>query len=84
MAMAYQHLISERSGGVERVTLNRPDLRNALNDEVVAELTHWAARVREHHEVRVAVLSGSVFYEDAGAGDCSEHAALATRSPSGA
>jgi len=65
--MAYQHLISERSSGIERVTLNRPDLRNALNDEVVAELTHWAARVREHHDVRVAVLSGAGATFSAGA-----------------
>lgn len=57
--MTYQHLLSTRDGVVERLTLNRPDVRNALNDEVIAELTHWAARVREHRDVRVAVIAGA-------------------------
>lgn len=57
--MTYQHLLSTRDGVVERLTLNRPDVRNALNDEVIGELTHWAARVREHRDVRVAVIAGA-------------------------
>lgn len=57
--MAYRHLTSTRDGGVERLTLNRPDVRNALNDEMIAELTHWAARVREHRDVRAVVLTGA-------------------------
>lgn len=57
--MAYRHLTSVRDGVVERLTLNRPDVRNALNGELIAELTHWAARVREHHDVRVAVMAGA-------------------------
>lgn len=65
--MAYRHLTSVRDGFVERVTLNRPDVRNALNDEVIAELTHWAARTREHRDVRVAVLAGAGSSFSAGA-----------------
>ena len=57
--MPYRHLTVVRDGIVERLTLNRPDVRNALNDEVVAELTHWAARAREHRDLRVAVLAGA-------------------------
>jgi methylglutaconyl-CoA hydratase len=45
-----------RYGPVERVTLNRPDVRNALNDELIAELTEWASSIRG---VRVAVLAGA-------------------------
>ena len=33
-------------GPVARVTLNRPEVRNAFNEEVVAELTAWARRRR--------------------------------------
>lgn len=65
--MAYRHLTSVRDGHVERVTLNRPDVRNALNDEVIAELTHWAARTREQRDVRVAVLAGAGSSFSAGA-----------------
>ncbi len=57
--MAYQHLISTREDVVERLTINRPEVRNALNDEVISELTHWAARVREHRDIRVAVIAGA-------------------------
>jgi methylglutaconyl-CoA hydratase len=60
--MGYRYLNSVRDGPggvIERLTLNRPDARNALNDEVVAELTQWATAVRAHHDLRVAVLAGA-------------------------
>jgi methylglutaconyl-CoA hydratase len=45
-------------GPVVRVTLNRPDVRNAFNEEVIAELTAWAHAVPQSG-ARVAVLSGA-------------------------
>jgi methylglutaconyl-CoA hydratase len=48
-----------RDGAVERVTLNRPDVRNALNDELIAELTEWASSIGGGRDVRVAVLAGA-------------------------
>jgi methylglutaconyl-CoA hydratase len=60
--MAYQFLDVRRDGAVEYVTLNRPDARNAFNEEAIAELTTWAeeARVRaERHDTRVVVLAGA-------------------------
>jgi methylglutaconyl-CoA hydratase len=60
--MAYQHLLTRRDGSVEYLTLNRPDVRNAFNEQVIAELTAWAAETRgaaEHGDVRVAVLAGA-------------------------
>lgn len=65
--MTYRHLTSARQGDVERLTLNRPDVRNALNDELILELTHWAARVREHRDLRAVVLSGAGTAFSAGA-----------------
>jgi methylglutaconyl-CoA hydratase len=45
--------------GIARITLNRPEKRNALNDEVVAGLKS-ALRVAESREdVRVVVISGA-------------------------
>ncbi len=43
MQMTYQFLAIERDGPVEQLTLNRPDVRNAFNEDVIAELTAWAA-----------------------------------------
>lgn len=56
--MDYQFLKVERNGPVVHVRLNRPDVRNAFNRAVIAELTDWSARAREEPGHRVAVLSG--------------------------
>ena len=60
--MAYQYLTTTREGPVEYLTLNRPEIRNAFNEEVIAELADWAAHVGEsaaHQGLRVAVIAGS-------------------------
>jgi methylglutaconyl-CoA hydratase len=57
--MSYRFLTTERRGAVEHVTLNRPEVRNALNDEVIAELAGWAAQTRSDSGLRVAVLGGA-------------------------
>jgi methylglutaconyl-CoA hydratase len=45
--------------GVATVTLNRPEVRNAFNDEVIAELTAVFAELDDRAEVRCIVLAGS-------------------------
>jgi methylglutaconyl-CoA hydratase len=60
--MGYQFLTTRRDGAVEHLTLNRPDVRNAFNEQVIAELTTWAAQARDQaarHEIRVVVLGGA-------------------------
>jgi enoyl-CoA hydratase/carnithine racemase len=44
---------------VARVTLNRPDKRNAINDEMRAELTDAFARFDADAAVRVVVVTGA-------------------------
>ena len=44
--MSYKYLTTRRDGAVEYLTLNRPEVRNAFNDEMIAELTAWAERHR--------------------------------------
>jgi methylglutaconyl-CoA hydratase len=59
--MTYQFLTTRRNGAVEHLTLNRPDVRNAFNEEVIAELTAWAAETHQQAvdgKVRVAVIGG--------------------------
>jgi methylglutaconyl-CoA hydratase len=65
--MSYQFLTIERQGGVERVTLNRPDVRNAFNEQVIAELSEWAGRAKEDKKLRVVVFAGAGKVFSAGA-----------------
>ena len=57
--MPHDYLLIERDGPVARLTLNRPDVRNAFNEAMIAELTDWAGGVAQDPAVRVAVLSGA-------------------------
>jgi methylglutaconyl-CoA hydratase len=57
--MTYKHLQTRRSGSVEYVELNRPDVRNALSDKTIAELTAWGETIAADRTVRAAVLSGA-------------------------
>ena len=66
MSAPYQFLTVERAGGVERVTLNRPDVRNAFNEHVIADLTAWA-RTAHQDPPRVVVFAGAGKVFSAGA-----------------
>ncbi len=60
--MAFRYLDVRRDGAVERLTLNRPDVRNAFNDDVIAELTEWASAIAaaaRDERPRVVVLAGA-------------------------
>jgi methylglutaconyl-CoA hydratase len=57
--MTYTHLLSERRGAVERLTLNRPEIRNAFNDQMIDEITAWAERVRADSSLRAVVIAGA-------------------------
>jgi len=60
--MSYTFLSVRREGSVERLTLNRPEVRNAFNEHVIAELTAWAAETRDaaaQGDVRAAVIAGA-------------------------
>jgi methylglutaconyl-CoA hydratase len=46
-------------GGIARITLNRPDKRNALNDELIAALKDAFKRANDDDDVRAVVLSGA-------------------------
>jgi methylglutaconyl-CoA hydratase len=54
-------------GPVTTVTLNRPEVRNAFNEALIADLTAWAAAVPADGSVRVAVLQGAGSVFSAGA-----------------
>ncbi|HEX8274862.1 MAG TPA: enoyl-CoA hydratase-related protein [Longimicrobiaceae bacterium] len=52
-------LLVRREGGVARLTLNRPDKRNALNAELIAALKAALRAADDDPEVRVVALEGA-------------------------
>lgn len=65
--MSYRYLLVERNHAVERVILNRPEVRNAFNEDVIAELTAWAKHAALDRSLRVVLLSGAGKVFSAGA-----------------
>src|SRR5688572_11557944 len=51
-------LLTERDGPVLRLTLNRPEVRNAIDDEVIAALTAAGRSAAEDPALRAVVLAG--------------------------
>lgn len=46
-------------GEVTTVTLNRPEVRNAFNEDVISELTGWAKSVQADGSIRAVILQGA-------------------------
>ncbi len=57
--MSYQTLLFEIKEGIAFLTINRPDKLNALNDQVVDELGHAAARIATEAAINGAILTGA-------------------------
>jgi len=53
------HLDIHHDGPVVRITLSRPDVRNAFNEALIGELTAWAESIAPSAGARVAVLQGA-------------------------
>jgi len=47
-----------REGAIARVVLNRPDVRNAFNEQMLADLREVFAAIRDDPGIRVVVLTG--------------------------
>jgi methylglutaconyl-CoA hydratase len=65
--VGYQFLTTRREGAVARLTLNRPEVRNAFNDAVIGELTRWAREAAADPQLRVVILGGAGKVFSAGA-----------------
>ncbi|HKQ04655.1 MAG TPA: enoyl-CoA hydratase-related protein [Blastocatellia bacterium] len=55
----YQKILYAVGGGVARVTLNRPDKRNALDAEIVAEIRRALGEAARDANARVVLLTGA-------------------------
>ncbi|MDN3517334.1 crotonase/enoyl-CoA hydratase family protein [Aquisalimonas lutea] len=51
-------VLYEKDGRIARITLNRPEVMNAINDELPRELADAVARANRDPDVRVIMLSG--------------------------
>lgn len=56
---SYKSLLVNIEQHVATVTLNRPEIRNAFNDEMIAELTDVFSSLGTNDEVRVIVLAAA-------------------------
>lgn len=52
-------IVIQRDGHIERITLNRPASRNALNQEMIDSLTAEIARVEQDQDIRAVILTGA-------------------------
>lgn len=75
----YETIKFEQSGPITRITLNRPDAANGMNDTMTRELADAAKRC-DSAGTKVVVLTGSGRFFCAG-GDLKSFAAAETRGP---
>ena len=73
----YETIKFEQSGPMTRITLNRPDAANGMNDTMTRELAHAAARC-DTEATKVVVLTGSGRFFCAG-GDLKSFATAPSR-----
>ncbi|OPG17295.1 1,4-dihydroxy-2-naphthoyl-CoA synthase [Ferroacidibacillus organovorans] len=57
-AHEYEDIRYETSSGIAKITINRPEVRNAFRPKTVSELIDAFNRVRDDHEVGVVILTG--------------------------
>lgn len=57
--MDYKHIILKNDEGIHTLTLNRPSLRNAFNDEMIAEITDAFERRIAGEPGRAVVIRGA-------------------------
>ena len=56
--MSYKNLLYDKEDGIGIVTINRPEVLNALNTEVFAELSDLFDKIEDDSDVRVVILTG--------------------------
>lgn len=57
--MNYQTIITESQDHTLTITLNRPDVRNAFNEELIAELAQVCSREAADDDIRLVFIKGA-------------------------
>jgi enoyl-CoA hydratase len=55
----YHTIRLDKRGGIGYLTLNRPEVRNAFNQEMIDELRHALRRIDKDQEIRVLIVTGA-------------------------
>nr|WKN36501.1 enoyl-CoA hydratase-related protein [Tunicatimonas sp. TK19036] len=56
--MDYQHILYSKEDGIATITLNRPEVYNALNNQIKVDLKDAFVEARNDSDVRVIILTG--------------------------
>ncbi len=70
-----EYFLFEKKDAIAKITFNRPEKRNPLNDRVIFELERLIGEVRDDHAIRVLIVTGTGKAFSAGA-DLSAAAAI--------
>jgi naphthoate synthase len=55
----YEDILYQLSGGIAKVTINRPEVRNAFRPQTVSEMSDAFAHAREDERIGVVILTGA-------------------------
>jgi enoyl-CoA hydratase len=78
--MAFENLLIERDGATAIVTINRPNVLNALNTQTLDELRRAILELKQDEGVRVVILTGAGGKSFVAGADINE---LAVQTPTG-
>ena len=62
-----EFILVAKQNNIATITLNRPDKRNAMNEQMIKEILHTLVRLREEEDARVLILQGQGEHFCAGA-----------------
>ncbi len=57
--MDYQDILYAAAGGIATITINRPEVRNAVRPKTYEELTHAMQQAADDPEIGVVVFTGA-------------------------
>lgn len=57
--MSFQNILVSEDNGLGIITINRPEVRNALDPQTFAEIREAARQMRADNEIRVVVITGA-------------------------
>lgn len=58
-AATYEDILYETCDGIAKITINRPEVRNAFRPKTVEEMSDAFARARDDKEIGVVILTGA-------------------------